>query len=252
MLTKNELKDIALLLNKKYRTERKKFLVEGRKLISEALNSGFKCEMILFTNHFNETNPDFLGDEILRGIRLETIKQIDIERISDTKTPQGIVGVFFDKHVKQFEARSNKIVALENISDPGNLGTILRNCDWFGFDEIILSGDCAEIFNPKVIRASAGSVFHLNIYTEKNFYDLMRELRKKDFKILCADLNGENLYELESPAKLVAVFCNEGNGPTNELLSITDLKVTIPSKGKAESLNVASASAVILSNLSSN
>lgn len=252
MLTKNEIKDIALLLKKKYRIEKKKFLVEGIKLISEALNSGFKCDMILFTNHFNETNPDFFDNESLRGVRLETIKQIDIERISDTKTPQGIVGVFISKHSKQFEPRSNKIVALENISDPGNLGTIIRNCDWFGFDEIILSGECAEIFNPKVIRASAGSVFHVNISTEKIFYSLMNSLRKKGFKLLCADLNGVNLYELEPPEKLVAVFCNEGSGPTNELLSITDLKITIPSRGKAESLNVASASAVILSKLSSN
>lgn len=250
MLSKNELKETVSLLQKKYRNEKSKFIVEGRKLIFEALISGFKCELIVSTNHFNEISGDFFEEKIVEAIRHETVKQIEFEKLSDTKTPQGIIGIFEKKGNKKEILNSNIIVALENISDPGNLGTILRNADWFGCRQIILSENCAEIFNPKVIRSSAGSVFHLDIFEEDNFVESLLTLKKKNYKIFSSDLAGENIYEINSKEKFVVVFCNEGNGPTNELISISDSKITIPKIGKAESLNVASASAIILSELS--
>lgn len=196
-----------------------------------------------------ETSPEFFNNPKLYSIRKEIIKQIDFKKFSDTKTPQGVVAVFkIPENIN--DQNSNKIIALENVSDPGNLGTILRNCDWFGFDNIILSEDCAEIFNPKVIRASAGSVFHININEEKQFYNKLIELKKRQYKILCSDLDGNDLYKFSLPQKYVLVLCNEANGPSPRLLKICDYKISIPRKGKAESLNVASASAVILSYLS--
>jgi RNA methyltransferase, TrmH family len=250
MLSKNELKETASLLQKKYRKEKSKFIVEGKKLIFEAVTSGFKCELIVSTNHFNEIASDFFEEKKVKSIRHEAVKQIEFEKLSDTKTPQGIIGVFQKQNSPKQNYSSNIIVALENISDPGNLGTILRNSDWFGFRQIILSENCAEIFNPKVIRSSAGSVFHLEIFEEENFVESLLALKKKNYKIFSSDLAGENIYGINSKEKCVIVFCNEGNGPTNELLSISDSKITIPKIGKAESLNVASASAIILSELS--
>ncbi len=246
MLSKNELKYYSSLLQKKYRNETGKFLVEGKKLILEAVNSDFECELIASTKHFSNDNPEFFDNTRIITVRHETIKQIELEKLSDTKTPQGVIGIFRKPSLKTSGKESKTIVALENISDPGNLGTIIRNCDWFGFSRVILSSDCAEIYSPKVIRSSAGSVFHISISEEKNFYDYLETLRKENYSIVCADLNGTDLYKFTVPKNFVIVFCNEANGPTSELLSICDSKLTIPRKGNAESLNVASASSVIL------
>ena len=250
MLTKNELKHYSFLLLKKYRNETGKFLVEGKKLILEALNSGFECELIVSTNQFNDNNPEFFEHPSVKSFRHEAVKQIELEKLSDTKTPQGVIGIFKQNISKDVSRKPNILVGLENISDPGNLGTIIRNCDWFGFSRIILSDDCTEVFNPKVIRSSAGSVFHLYIEEEKNFYKSVKLLQKEGYSIICADLNGSELNKFKTPEKYVIIFCNEANGPTKELLSICDSKLTITKKGKAESLNVASASAVMLYQLS--
>ena len=249
MLSKNDIKYYSSLLQKKFRREYGKFLVEGRKLVIEAFNSGFECEIIISTNKFNESNPDILDSADLRKVRWETVKQMEFDKLTDTKSPQGIIGIFKIPSKTKISSKGNIVVALESISDPGNLGTILRNCDWFGIQNVILNESCAEIFNPKVIRASAGSVFHLKIYESKNFIDSITELKNKGFKIVTADLNGENIYEYDRNEKSIIVFANEANGPSMEVLSVSDSKITIPQKGKAESLNVASASAVILSEM---
>lgn len=251
MLTKNQLKYYSSLLNKKHRVDEKKFLVEGRKLITEALDSGYTCEIILTLNESADENQSLIKQLSKKKIISEIVRSSDFVKLCDTKNPQGIMGVF---HVKQqnkpaFE-NENLIVAMESISDPGNVGTIIRNSDWFGVKNILLNPDCAEVYNPKVIRASAGSVFHLNIFEEKDFYNVLKEQKENGFVVLCADLNGDNIYSLNNKHKTILVLSNEANGPTNKLLEICDSKITIPRIGKAESLNVASASAVILSTLS--
>lgn len=249
MISKNELKSISSLLQKKYRNELSKFIVEGPKLIREAIISNWNCELVIASFLFAEDNPDFISEMNKSAGRVEIVKQPDFEKITDTKNPQGVIGIFHKKNISN-TGKKDFIVALENISDPGNLGTILRNCDWFGFEEIILSESCAEIFNPKVIRSSAGSVFHLKISERKNFIESLSELKGSGYKILCSDLNGENIYVIQKPKKSILVLSNEANGPSNELLKISDTIITVPRKGKAESLNVASASAIILSELS--
>lgn len=249
MLSKNELKYYGSLQQKKYRITEGKFLVEGGKLVLDALEAGFECEAIIMTNKFFDENYEEVKKFKSYSLRLEIIKQIDFNKLCDTKTPQGIVGVFVFSNLSK-ELSGNKIIALENISDPGNVGAILRNCDWFGFDQILLSDNCAEVFSPKVIRASAGSVFHIKIKEEKKFYERLQILQKNNYKIICTDLDGQNIYKTKLPDKFVIVFCNEANGPTAELLELSDSKITIPRKGNAESLNVASASAVVLSTIS--
>jgi len=250
MLTKNQIKHYSSLLSKKYRLQEKKFIVEGIKLVEEALISEYSCEIIIAVKEFAEEDQNLLKRLDKRKITTEIVKSTDFEKLSDTKNPQGIIGVFHFKQQCSSDFKHEKlIVALENISDPGNLGTILRNCDWFGIKNVLLSPDCAEIYNPKVIRASAGSVFHLDIYEEKDLYNVLVELKKNGFVILCADLNGENLYSFSRSSKTILVLANEANGPTEKLLQSCDSKITIPRIGKAESLNVASASAVILSEI---
>ena len=248
MLTKNQIKYYSSLLNKKFRQQEKKFIAEGIKLVAEALGSGYTCEIIIALKE--STAEDLIKQLNRKKINTEVVKSTDFEKLCDTKNPQGIIGIFHFKQQSQLDFEHEKlVVALENISDPGNVGTILRNCDWFGVKNILLSPDCAEIYNPKVIRASAGSGFHLNISDEKDFYNVLKKQKQNGFVILCADLNGENLYTFTGNQKMILVLANEANGPTNNLLEICDSKITIPGKGNAESLNVASASAVILSEL---
>lgn len=250
MLSKNQIKYYSSLLNKKQRHQEKKFIVEGLKLITDAIDSGFRCEIVISQKDFLDENIGFVKFIEKNKINFDSAKAQDFEKLCDTKNPQGIVGVFNFKELTKTDFANEKlIVALENISDPGNLGTIIRNCDWFGVKNVVLSSDCAEIYNPKVVRSSAGSIFHLNLFYEDNFYGVLEEQKKTGYKILCADLNGENLYSFAQNEKMILALANEANGPTEKLLQICDLKITIPKKGNAESLNVASASAVLISQL---
>ncbi len=252
MLTKNQIKYYSSLLQKKYRKEYHKFIVEGEILINEAFNSNYNCDIIIASYSYAEKKNSFINIIHKKGILVEIVNQNLFEKFCDTRTPQGIIGVFeMPKKIYSFDSivKENFIVALENISDPGNLGTIIRNCDWFGVQTIFLSADCAEVYNPKVIRASAGSIFHINFYELENFYDVIGEMKKNGFRIYCSDLTGENIYSLRVNKKFVVFFSNEANGPTERLINISDKRITIPRFGKAESLNVASASAVVLSEL---
>lgn len=250
MLTKNELKYYSDLNQKKYRNEEKKFIVEGPKLITEALLSDYECELILASFKFYDENPDYFNHKYVNRNKIELLKQKELEKVSDTTTPQGVVAVLKVPDTNEtVETNDKKIVALENISDPGNMGTILRNCDWFGIKTVLLSESCAEIYNPKVIRASAGSIFHLDIFDAKNFYDEIKNLKGNGYKVICSDIKGENVYNFIVPDKSIIVLSSEAHGPTDHVLTLSDHVITIPKKGKAESLNVASASAVILSEL---
>ncbi|MFA3783902.1 TrmH family RNA methyltransferase [Melioribacteraceae bacterium 4301-Me] len=247
MLSKNELKYYSLLLLKKYRKKEKKFLVEGVKLIREALDYNYNCEIVFYTNEFLSKYESTEIFDRIKLIRKVIVKNVELKKVTDTQNPSGIVAVFnFKNNTKSKSHSSNLIVGLENISDPGNLGTIIRNCDWFGIKEILLNSNCAEIYNPKVIRASAGSIFHLKILEAENFYDELNELKSAGYKIYCSDLKGCNVFNLIIDNKSVILFSNEASGPSQKLLKIADEKITIPRLGKAESLNVANASAVIL------
>lgn len=249
MLSKNGVKYYSTLLLKKYRDRERKFIVEGKRLVEEALNSSFECEVVVVTQKFVDLYPELISN-IRNNHTLEIVKEVDFKRMTDTQNPQGILAVLKKKNLKfMFEPNSNFILALENISDPGNLGTIFRNADWFGIGQIILSNDSAEVYNPKVLRASMGSVFHVEFSDGLDLYHELTHLKEKGYQIVTADMDGENVYSFNKPEKFVLVLCNEAHGASDKLLKITDTQITIPRKGKAESLNVASASAVLLSEL---
>lgn len=248
MLTKNELKYYSSLLKKKFREEEKKFLVEGKKLVVEALNSKYRCEIIIVTNEFVGSEAGYVNSLRKKDIRIVQVTNAEFEKIADTVNPQGITAAFKMGEEVDFSA-GNIILALEDVSDPGNVGTILRNCDWFGVNAVILSETCADVFNPKTIRASMGSLFHLSIKISSKFLDDINRFAGYGYKIFTAHLNGQNIYDLTFPEKFVIVFANEANGPSNELLNVSDKLINIPKFGKAESLNVANSSAVILSEI---
>ena len=247
MISNNELKYYASLLNKKYRKIENKFLIEGTKIVEEAIASNYDCEYVFITTKFEETNPELIKKIRSFKIPVEVIKSTEFQRISDTKAPQGIAAVLKKKNAAFSPSliKDKILVYLEDISDPGNLGTIIRNCDWFGINNILLSEESAEVFNPKVLRASMGSVFHLNIFEDITLKEITH-LKNSGYSFVCSDTEGKNVFDFKWIDKIILFLSNESEGPSQELLSITDHKITIPRKGKAESLNVASASAIML------
>lgn len=251
MITKAELKYYSSLLKKNFRDEQNKFLIESCKIILEALNNSFECEVIICAKHRLIENQKLVESLSNRIKRIEVISEKEFQKVQATVNSQGILGVFKEKPAKESPelVKGNLLVALDGINDPGNVGTIIRNADWFGVNDILLSNNCADIYNPKTIRSSAGSLFHLKILNEVNLIQTLIKLKEEGYRILCADITGENIYGYQNTIKEIIVFSNEANGPTIELLNIADAKLTVPKKGKAESLNVASASAIILSEL---
>ena len=247
MLTKSQIEYLKKLDRKKYRDEFKEFLVEGKRLVLEGLKSNFKCSKLIISNDFKSREETFLDDLKQSKVEIVTISNKDFDKFASTKTPQGIAAVFSVPDSELGIISDNLIVCLENISDPGNVGTILRSCDWFGVKTVLLSENCADIFNSKVTRASMGAIFNLNIIENVNLESSLIDLRKYGFKIYIADMRGEDYRNINKIEKTVLVFSNEAFGPSEEIKCISDKIITIPQKGKIESLNVAAAAAVILS-----
>lgn len=248
MISKTELQYYSSLLSKKHRKTEKKFIVEGKKSVLEGLNSNYECEVVFVTNKFDEEQAEAIAELAKVKKKIVALKQKEFQKIADTETPQGIAAVFL-KPEHEFSKESfsdNKIIVmLDNISDPGNLGTIIRTCDWFGVENILLSENIVDYTNPKVIRSSMGSVFHVNIYENINAGNL-NSLKKDGYEILVADLEGENVFTYRSDKKKILVLSSESHGPSKEIEKISDRNIYIPKIGNAESLNVASASAVLL------
>jgi len=245
MISKIKLKYYSSLQRKKNRDTEKKFIAEGLKIVEEGLQSGYTCEAVLVTDEFEANNKGYLKKY---KIMVESVEQEDFSKIVDTVTPQGIVAIFDFPPPRNPEfVATDIVVCLENISDPGNLGTIIRNCDWFGIKDIVLSKNCTDVYNSKTVRSTMGSLFHVNVYKDVELTAWLSQIKKKDYRILCADMEGENLYTIPQGKKDIIILASESHGPSTEVLTLCDKRITIPKFGDAESLNVASASAVILS-----
>jgi TrmH family RNA methyltransferase len=251
MITQNQLKYFSSLLNKKYRRQENKFIVEGERSVLDGLNSKYKCEAILITSEYFDKKDELMKSSLMKKNKFYRLKSKGFQKISDTKSPQGIAAVFHHPKLKietLLPFNDSIIVLLDNISDPGNVGTILRNCDWFGIKTILLSNDVADYTNPKVLRSTIGSIFHIDIIEMSDLTDI-EKLKTAGYEILCADITGKNIFSYKNEKKKIVVFSSEAHGPSKEILKYVDKKITIPKIGKAESLNVASASAVILAEL---
>jgi len=247
MISKNKLKYYSALLRKKERDIHKKFMAEGLKTIEEGLNGSYSCEVVLVTSEYENTYAEFPKKY---NVPIETVNDVDFNKLTDTVTPQGIAAVFNYPPAKDVNnIKSGLIVCLENIADPGNLGTIIRNCDWFGVTDIVLSKNCADHFSPKTVRSSMGSIFHLNIFDETELGEFLENYKKKSYSVLCADTEGEDLYTIRPEGNCIVILASEAHGPSVDAMRLSDHRITIPKYGKGESLNVASASAVILSHM---
>ena len=242
MLTKAKIKLIKSLHNKKDRNEHGLFLVEGEKSVEELLESNFKIDYILATKDFFEKNSKIIES---KNITYDIVEQNEIERVSTFESNDAALAVVFQKENVAFDIGQDEIIlALDDIRDPGNLGTIIRIADWYGIKKIIASNTTVDIYNSKTISATKGSFTRVQIF----YTDLEKFLSNTSLPVLGAFLNGENVHTTKFPKGGVLVMGNESNGISKNIEKYVSKKITIPAFGKAESLNVAIATAVILDN----
>lgn len=249
-ISSKELKIYSSLKNKKYRDELNLFLIESEKLVLEAL----KEKWDILTLIVNETMEKELGESLNYfnsfDLKIVFAKKQDFNKLSELQSSPGIIAVVNKKN-KSFE-KNKPIIALENIQDPGNLGTIIRSADWFGFRNLLASDNCADIYNIKTLRASMGSVFRVNYKENKNFYDYIKELKASEYSIIVSDSKGIELdkanINLRSD-KFVLALCNEASGASKNMLNLADYIISIPGDNKAESLNVAMAGSIFFYHL---
>jgi TrmH family RNA methyltransferase len=246
MATKNEIKYYASLKQKKVRDESRLFIAEGRKIVQEGLRSPCECVRLFVKEGAAEKDPEIAS--VLTGWSFETLAEADFDRISDTENSQGIIGVFSYEKLLVDRLGEDRIVALFDLSDPRNMGTIIRTGDWFGLKELLVGETCVDLFNTKVVRSTMGSIFHTRFLLSR---DLLADLQRyrKSHRIVAADVDGEDYRRYDYAGKGVYVFSNEARGPSDAILALSDAVVTIPGGGKAESLNVACAASVIISRM---
>lgn len=245
-LTNNELKLIGSLQNKKFRDINNLYVIEGEHLIDEYLKSDLPDENVKYIIARNDyQNYDL--EERVAGFNIHTLNRAKFEKLCDTKSPQGILAVIEKKKIYSNE-QSRFVVALENINDPGNLGTILRTCYWFGVDKVLISENSADLYNPKTIRSTQGSMFHLSIETDVNLKTELENYYKNGFNVFVTSLDGKPISGELKTDKCVLVFGNEANGISYDIQENKDFKqIKIESYTDCESLNVSVSAGILIS-----
>ena len=255
MLSNNKTKKITALKNKKSRDRYQQFIVEGFRQCEEAILSEFPVESLLI-NSAKLASDKF--DQIVAEARQKQIKIIEIDEndvklLSDTIHSQGIfclVGKKTFSFEKIIKSKSGFIVLVDSGQDPGNLGTIIRTCDWFGVDALFLSENNVDLYNPKVVRSTMGSIFHLPIFENIDLESFLHQLNEQGYKIYTADVNGNQFYhEIDFKAPLALILGNENRGIDLNAAEQVTHSIKIPAYGKAESLNIAMAGAVLISHI---
>lgn len=235
MTSQSEIKRFSSLKLKKFRQKYGLFLVEGVKSVTELLASSFTVHQILVTEHL----PVDTGE-----VPVSMLSKKDMERLSSMETPPGIMAVVEIPHWPAWDATScmGPILALDGIRDPGNLGTIMRIADWYGMNQLLLSEDCTDAFNPKTLQASMGSFLRIQCH----YGNLPAMLKEAQLPVYGCTLNGTNIRTMRFPERYVVVIGSESHGISHEVMAQVEEAITIPRFGHAESLNAAIATALVL------
>lgn len=243
MITKSTIKQIASLRQQKFRKELGLFVVEGRKMVEELLHSDFDIVHILATEQFLHNSPTPLA-------QAEPISEMQMSQMSGQDTPPGILAVVRIPKSRPLNEAAGFILALDGIANPGNMGTIIRTAEWFGIDDIVCSNDCVEIWNPKVIQATMGSVFRINVL-EANLTDFLQNQSQQGKAIYGALLEGRDIFEMTKPNSGIIVIGSESHGIRPNVLPFITQPITIPRKNDSvtESLNASVAAAIIMAEM---
>jgi TrmH family RNA methyltransferase len=246
MLSKSQISLLSSLQHKKFRREHGFFLAEGYKSVIEFTSSGYQVDTIY---HTPAIAPKLLN--LSRKINFQEISLNELEKISTLKTPQEVIGLIKIPiwPVLNYESLKQKFsLVLDGVQDPGNMGTIIRTADWFGIHDIICSEDTVDVYNPKVVQATMGSLARVNVH----YSNLEAVLPQINLPMFGAMLNGDNMYKTNFGNEGLLVMGNEGNGISPGIEPLISKAVTIPRVGQAESLNVAIATAILVSEIKRN
>lgn len=237
MVVKSQIKFIKSLQQKKYRNQHGMFVVEGVKVVKELLASQITAHIIY------STDVEFVNEN--KAVT-ELISETDLIKISSLRTPNKVVGVFNIPVPIKIDA-NDWVIALDDVRDPGNLGTIIRLCDWFGISNLLCSPNTVDCYNPKVLQATMGSISRVNIV----YANLKDYLNKAQMPVYGAFMDGEVVYKEIFPESGILVMGNEANGISNEIKALITKKISIPQFGAktTESLNVATATAILLNEI---
>jgi TrmH family RNA methyltransferase len=246
MLSKSQLSFIKSLHQKKYRKENGLFIIEGIKSLIELLPSSYQIESIYHLPEYRSLLP-----ELSSNIKLFEVNNAELAKISTLQTPPGFLALVkipaagaADPRV----CRNTFSIALDQVQDPGNLGTIIRTADWFGFKNVICSENTVEVYNPKTVQATMGSLARVNIF----YTDLPAFLKKVEVPVYAAMLAGESIFEVNWKKEGIIVLGNEGQGISGQVSDCVGYSITIPRIGAAESLNVSISGAIICAEISRN
>lgn len=251
MLGKQKVKYIQSLGQKKFREQEGSFIAEGPKIVKELLESvRSNVREVFAVKEWIEENKDLAA-----SINAIEVADFELEKISRLITPNKVLAIVqqFDAIV-DFNTKNRITLVLDTIQDPGNLGTIIRIADWFAIDQVVCSNDCADIYNPKVVQSTMGSIARVKII----YTDIEKWLKESEVSIYAATLEGQDIATIKKIEEGIIVIGNESKGIGTELLNLINIKITIPQKarlndsvgqGKAESLNAAVAAGIILSHL---
>ena len=245
----NELvKHIKKLKDKKYRDESNEYIIEGVKLIEEAVKENAKINKIIVCEDTTRTY-EIPTNVMLEIAKYECIYVTDkiFSSITQVTNPQGIMAIIEKNSTNQeIDYSQDIIIALDDVQDPGNLGTILRTVDSIGLNQIIVSKETADSFNPKVVRSTMGAIFRIKIIEVDDLKQTIKEMKKHHFKLMVTSLQTENsIYDIDFHKKII-VIGNESNGVSKEIQDMADEKAKIPMLGKTESLNASVAAGIVM------
>jgi TrmH family RNA methyltransferase len=242
MLSKNQIKLITSLQHKKYRLQHQLFIAEGIKVIDELLDAEYVLHQLFVTN-------SSLFTQVL-SIKKHLVSDAEMQKISCLATPSSCLAVFEIPAEKPM-LTNGLVLALDNVRDPGNFGTIIRLCDWYGVYQIVCSKETVDLYNPKVVMATMGSIARVQV----SYIDLENYLQNTNLPIYGTFMDGKNVYQQQLPVQGILVMGNEANGISKNIERLVTHKIAIPRFGthqKTESLNVASATAIFLSEFKRN
>ena len=238
------IKNIKKLKDKKYREN--KFIVEGERIVEEAIQENVEISVIVIEESFyNNIEKQDLIKKTTKYNTLIVTDKVFLD-ISDVKTPQGILAVINKNENKEIDKNAPYIMALDNLQDPGNIGTIIRTLDSANIKQLIVSKGSVDAYSPKVVRSTMGAIFRVNVIEVENLVETMQNLKKSGFEVVSTSLETDkSIYDI-SYNKKVVVIGNEANGVSKEILEMSDYKVKIPMLGKTESLNASVAASIMI------
>lgn len=238
-------KDLKKLKEKKkYRDEKKQYIIEGFRFVKEAIKSNTSLEYIIITEDFYSKEKGFVDLLKIDDLKIVIMSKILLDELCYTENPQGIIAVV---KIKDSALKlGDTVILVDKVQDPGNMGTIIRTAHAVGARGVIITKGTVDIYNDKVLRSSMGSIFYVPIIEDYDL-ELVKDLKSEGYKLLVSSLQGENnFFEEDLTGNVIIAVGNEGNGVSDEVYDISDIKVKIPMPGNSESLNVAIATSVMM------